>query len=140
MRLPVGAGRRVPRRSTHTGVVHMRRKESGTATNGRRLVVLCAALVAFLSFSVASAFADAGNPILNTIKYTAVDNNDGTVTISVRGQWNWLSHNGDCNDDRAATGVGIMWSDLNGPGTTRGANEVQTVTISGATAGTFKLK
>ena len=102
--------------------------------------MLCATLVAFLSFSVAGAFADAGNPILNTVKYSAVDNNDGTVTISVRGQWNWLSHNNDCNDDRAATGVGIIWNDLNGPGTTRGANEVQTVTISGAAGGTFKLK
>ena len=92
------------------------------------------------SFSVASAFADAGNPILNTIRATAVDNNDGTVTISVRGQWNWLSHDTDCNNDRAATGVGIIWNDLNGPGTTRGTDEVQTVTLTGATGGSFKLK
>ena len=41
-------------------------------------------------FMVSGAFADAGNPILGTIKASAVDNGNGTVTIFVRGQWNWL--------------------------------------------------
>src|SRR5262249_23646922 len=100
---------------------------SGAGGRVRRGAVAGGAGGAFLSFSVASAFADAGNPILNTIRATAVDNNDGTITISVRGQWNWLSHDTDCNTDRAATGVGIIWNDLNGPGTTRGTDEVQTV-------------
>jgi hypothetical protein len=62
--------------------------------------------------------ADAGNPILGTIRGSAVDNGDGTVTISVKGEWNWLSHNSDCNFDRAATGVGIIWNDPTEPGFT----------------------
>src|SRR6266540_717483 len=71
-----------------------------------------------MTFMVAGAFADAGNPILGTIKATAQDNGDGTVTIYVRGQWNWLSHNNDCNIDRNGTGVGIIWNDPTEPGYT----------------------
>ena len=48
-----------------------------TVARRRRVAVLGAALVVFLSFSVAGAFADAGNPVLNTIKSTAVDNHNG---------------------------------------------------------------
>lgn len=87
----------------------------------------------------AGAFADAGNPIKGTINAQATDNGDGTVTISVRGQWNWMSHGSDCNFDRAATGAAIAWSDRNGRN--QGTNEVQRVALSGtgAAAGTFKL-
>lgn len=102
-------------------------------------VGIALALIALIAWQ--GVFADAGNPILNTIKANAVDNGDGTVTIYVRGQWNWLSHSSDCNYDRAAAGVGVIWNDLNGPGTTRGNNETQSVTITGnPTGGTFKLK
>jgi hypothetical protein len=77
----------------------------------RSFTAMILALVAAMSFMVAGAFADAGNPILGTIKASAHDNGDGTVTVYVRGQWNWLSHTSDCNVDRAATGVGIAWGD-----------------------------
>src|SRR5439155_21451799 len=70
------------------------------------LAVACALMI-----TAASAFADAGNPILGTIKASSVDNGDGTVTVYVRGQWNWLSHTTDCNSDRAATGVAVIWND-----------------------------
>ncbi len=89
------------------------------------------------------ALADAGNPILGTIKASATQstfNGKPTVTIYVRGQWNWLSHTSDCNTDRAATGAGIIWNDLNGTGTTKGNNEKQRVALSGTVANaTFKL-
>ena len=83
------------------------------ALNWRRrsLVALALAIVSSLTLIVSGALADAGNPLLGTIKATAVDNHDGTVTVYVRGQWNWLSHNSDCNFDRAAEGVGIIWND-----------------------------
>ena len=58
-----------------------------------------------------SALADAGNPIIGTTKGDLVQNPDGTVTVYVRGQWNWLSHNSDCNFDRAATGLAMIWND-----------------------------
>src|SRR5438093_236984 len=65
-----------------------------------------------------TARADAGNPILTTIHGSLQPNPDGTVTVFVRGQWNWLSHNSDCNFDRAATGVGMIWNDPTEPGFT----------------------
>jgi uncharacterized repeat protein (TIGR01451 family) len=83
----------------------------GFSRRRRNLTVAAAALAGGLIFLVAGALADAGNPILGTIKATAVDNHDGTVTIYVRGQWNWLSHGSDCNSDRNGTGVGVIWSD-----------------------------
>ena len=33
------------------------------------------------------------------------------MTAYVRGQWNWLSHNSDCNIDRAGTGLAMIWND-----------------------------
>src|SRR5438093_7618862 len=65
-----------------------------------------------------TAYADAGNPILGTIHGSIQPNADGTVTVFVRGEWNWLSHNSDCNFDRAATGVGMIWNDPTEPGFT----------------------
>jgi hypothetical protein len=77
--------------------------------------ILCAVGMAVW---VAGALADAGNPVLNTIRADVNDNGDGTVTIYVRGQWNWLSHSKDCNVDRNGTGVGIIWNDRTEPGYT----------------------
>jgi hypothetical protein len=74
---------------------------------------------------VVGAFADAGNPVLDTIRSSVVNNTDGTVTVYVRGQWNWISHGGDCNQtaasgdregDRAGTGLAIVWNDPTEPG------------------------
>src|SRR5437867_1437126 len=84
----------------------------------RALPAFLLALVGALVFIVSGALADAGNPILGSIRATAVANGDGTVTVYVRGQWNWLSHNSDCNFDRAATGVGVVWNDPTEPGFT----------------------
>ena len=65
------------------------------STLAATLAVACALMI-----TAASAFADAGNPILNTMKGTIVPANAGPndpVTVYVRGQWDWLSHGGDCN-------------------------------------------
>ena len=119
----------------------MRRRS--VLTRGRRTTIAVGlALISALAIGVGTALADAGNPINGTINVaSAKDNGDGTITVSVRGQWNWQSHGSDCNFDRAATGAAMAWGDLNGPGTTRGINEVQTFTITGnPTGGTYKLK
>lgn len=74
---------------------------------------LAASLVAValtMSWAVV-VLADAGNPILGTIQATTTFNTGGTVTVSVRGEWNWLSHNTDCNFDRAGAGVAMIWND-----------------------------
>jgi uncharacterized repeat protein (TIGR01451 family) len=73
-------------------------------------------VLSFLVLSPITANADAGNPILGAIRGSIRDNPDGTATVFVRGQWNWLSHNTDCNFDRAGTGVAIAWSDPTEPG------------------------
>jgi uncharacterized repeat protein (TIGR01451 family) len=87
-------------------------------TRRRRLTAILLTFAGAAIFSVANAYADAGNPITGTIRYTAIDNGNGTITIYVRGQWNWLSHNSDCNFDRAGTGVGVIWNDPTEPGYT----------------------
>jgi hypothetical protein len=108
----------------------------GVSRSRRCLVTLLLVFVGALAFSVSGALADAGNPILGTIKATAKDNGDGTVTIYVRGQWNWLSHNSDCNFDRAATGAGIIWNDPTEPGYTVSKNGISAdVGISSLRAG-----
>jgi uncharacterized repeat protein (TIGR01451 family) len=94
------------------------RRFSGLSTPRRSLIALLLALGGAGIFSVSSAFADAGNPITGSIRASAVDNGNGTITVYVRGQYNWLSHNSDCNFDRAATGVGIIWNDSTEPGYT----------------------
>src|SRR6266581_5252623 len=88
-------------------------RTSGVLGTARRLAALAAGLPA-----PGTASADAGNPILATIHGSIQPNADGTVTVFVRGEWNWLSHNSDCNFDRAATGVGMIWNDPAEPGFT----------------------
>jgi hypothetical protein len=105
------------------------------------------ALTGMSACLVPGALADAGNPILGTIHGTIVPDNpnnpSGPVTVYVRGQWNWLSHNSDCNFDRAATGVGITWSDPNGADNTRSISTATrsgtTVTLTTTTAQTFDV-
>src|SRR5436190_2100996 len=88
----------------------------------RRLVALLAGSAMLLTLAVlpapGTARADAGNPILGTIHGSLQPNPDGTVTVFVRGQWNWVSHSSDYNFDRAATGVGMIWNDPTEPGFT----------------------
>jgi hypothetical protein len=113
----------------------------------RGLLSVAALLVALLAFLSAHAFGDAGNPILMTIHGTVVPDNpnnpSGPVTVYVRGQWNWLSHNSDCNFDRAATGVGIVWNDPNGADRTRAIGTATrggtTVTLTTTTQNTFDV-
>src|SRR5690349_4609507 len=69
------------------------------------------ALAAILAFGAPLASADAGNPIVGTTQGELVQNPDGTVTAYIHGQWNWLSHNSDCNTDRAAAGLAMIWND-----------------------------
>jgi hypothetical protein len=105
----------------------------------RSVVSLVAAVtVAGVFVAVAPlANADAGNPILATIKgtitKTPTQQFPNAVTVYVRGQWNWLTHNSDCNFDRAATGVGIIWNDSHEPGYTVSKGTVSAgVGINGA--------
>jgi hypothetical protein len=90
---------------------------TGLSWRGRLAAVLLT-LAGAAIFSVAGALADAGNPITSTIRASAIDNGNGTITVYVRGQYNGLSHNSDCNFDRAATGVGVIWNDPTEPGYT----------------------
>ncbi len=97
-------------------------RTSGVLGTARRLAALAAGSAMLLTLAglpaPGTASADAGNPILGTIHGSLQPNADGTVTVFVRGEWNWLSHNSDCNFDRAATGVGMIWNDPTEPGFT----------------------
>ena len=79
---------------------------------GLRLgVSLLLALGALFALGASAALADAGNPIAGTTQGDLVQNPDGTVTVYVRGEWNWLTHGSDCNTDRAAAGLAMIWND-----------------------------
>src|SRR5437870_5041673 len=109
-------------RASGKGANEMVASTSGFRGTVRRRVALFAGGALLVTSAVwwgpGTARADAGNPILGTIHGSLQPNPDGTVTVFVRGQWNWLSHNSDCNFDRAATGVGMIWNDPTEPGFT----------------------
>ena len=113
----------------------------------RSLPATAVVLVASCALFAPSAFGDAGNPVLGTIHGTIVPDNannpSGPVTVYVRGQWNWISHSSDCNFDRAATGVGIIWNDPSGADRTRSISTATrsgtTVTLTTTTAQTFDV-
>jgi hypothetical protein len=75
-----------------------------------------AMIVSLLVLSPVVANADAGNPILGSIRGSIRDNPNGTATVFVRGQWNWLTHDTNCNFDRAGVGVAVAWNDPTEPG------------------------
>jgi len=76
-----------------------------------RMVVTLTVVGLMGAFGAGTALADAPNPIGGTTHGEIVTNPDGTVTVFVRGEWNWLSHKSDCNEDRAGAGVGLVWND-----------------------------
>ena len=94
------------------------RRARRTAWQHRYFTGVGLVLTVVAAVLVAGAFADSGNPVLNTIKASVVDNGNGTVTISVKGEWNWLTHDGDCNVNRSGTGIGVIWNDPTEPGWT----------------------
>jgi len=95
---------------------------------GRRWAVTALATLAMLvlasgtvgnikRFQPAPVSADASNPVASTIHATITDPNaDGSLTVYIRGQWNWYTHSTDCNFDRAGAGVGLIWNDPSEPG------------------------
>src|SRR5437667_5951377 len=121
----------------------MAARTSGILGTVRRLGALVGGSAMLLTLAglppAETASAAAGNPILGTIHGRLQPNADGTVTVFVRGEWNWLSHNSDCNFDRAATGVGMIWNDPTEPGftVTKGtiAAGVGVMALRGTTAG-----
>jgi uncharacterized repeat protein (TIGR01451 family) len=82
------------------------------------------AVAAACVFWVVAASADAPD-VNNTTNYpsgtqtqlvSAVDNGNGTTTVTVKGGWSWPTHTTDCNTDRAGAGYAIDWSDPNDDG------------------------
>jgi hypothetical protein len=68
---------------------------------------------------LAKVFADSADPVLPISQGTVAHNNDGSNTVTMRGQWQWTTHqNKDCNEDRYAVGYAIDWHDPTQPGNT----------------------
>lgn len=74
----------------------------------RRILVLAAILCLG---AAATAAADAPDPIPSATTGTAVQNGDGSFTLTVSGKWQWTTHHSDCNKDRAGVGYAIDWHD-----------------------------
>lgn len=63
------------------------------------------------------ASADAPDPDLNSApNVTANVLQDGTIRVTVTGQWKWTTHTTNCNNDKRGVGVAIDWNDPNEPG------------------------
>src|ERR1051325_4912015 len=90
------------------------RKEGLLLKSQNKLFLVLASSILALIGLMATAntlFADAGNPILSTIRGDIVSRSDGKVDVYVRGQWWWDSHSSDCNTDRAGSGLALIWND-----------------------------
>jgi hypothetical protein len=89
-----------------------------------RRLSLSAALITALATvlilgSPQSAWANAADP-LPTTRGTTTQNPDGSITVSVQGEWSWPSQTGNASDPCGGTryGVGwaIAWADPSAPG------------------------
>ena len=72
--------------------------------------------------AVATAAADAPDPIVSATSGNVVRNSDGTLTLTVQGQWQWTTHKSNCNQDRSGVGYAIDWNDQSDPGNAVGKN------------------
>ena len=91
----------------------MMRKFRSHAT---RPAAAAAVVAACLVVWAGPAFADSPNPIPSTVHADMTENGNGTVTVSVHGEWNWVSHHSDCNLNRNGAGIAIVWNDPHDPG------------------------
>jgi hypothetical protein len=65
---------------------------------------------------LAKVFADSADPVLPISQGTVTHNNDGSNTVTMRGQWQWTTHASDCNTNRYAVGWAVDWHDPSAPG------------------------
>src|SRR4051812_14049910 len=72
------------------------------------------AVVAALALPAIAA-ADAPDLTPDSTTATSVQNG-GSVTVTVKGSWQWTTHVSDCNANRAGVGIAIDWNDPNQPG------------------------
>jgi hypothetical protein len=68
-------------------------------------------VVALTLLASANVSADTPDPIPAATKVEAVFNSDSSLTVTVRGKWQWTTHHSDCNDDRFAAGWAVDWGD-----------------------------
>lgn len=111
----VGTRSRTALRTRH----HRSRQRNGKRRSARVLAWSSLALLVLVvleAFGPMPAFASAPSPVVGSSQGELVANPNGSVTVYVRGEWNWLSHNRDCNEDRAGAGVGLVWNDPTEPG------------------------
>lgn len=80
----------------------------------RRLLILGATVLgSVLTLGAAPALANAPNPIAGTtVVDSVVHNSDGTITVTVHGQWNWASQLA-CPQNRNGVGYQVDWFDGN---------------------------
>ncbi len=65
--------------------------------------------------AITSQLAAADSAFPTTATGSAVVNEDGSITVTVHGEWQWDRQN-PCSDDRWGTGWAIDWHDANQPG------------------------
>ena len=63
-----------------------------------------------------AALADAPDPVPSATTGAAVQNADGSFTLTVNGQWVWPTHHSDCSTNRAGVGYAMGWTNPSQPG------------------------
>ena len=77
-------------------------------SHATRPAAAAAVVAACLVVWAGPAFADSPNPIPSTVHADMTENGNGTVTVSVHGEWNWVSHHSDCNLNRNGAGIASL--------------------------------
>ena len=91
--------------------VRAKRKQS----LGRAAAALVGILSLLSGLMFAAARADSPDPKL-PFTGSSVVNADGSVTLTVQGDWAWTTHHSDCNSNRYAVGWAVDWNDSSQPG------------------------
>lgn len=102
------------------------------------LFVLVSALLVLSTLApLAKVFADAADPVPASTIAGIVPNPDGSLTVTVQGQWQWTTHTSDCNLDRFGVGAAVDWNDPNQPGNVVDTLNGVTVDVGAAAANAY---
>jgi uncharacterized repeat protein (TIGR01451 family) len=102
------------------------------------LTVIAAVTLGTLALTVATAGADAAD-VASAHAVSVVVNGDGSITVTLAGDWVWTTHDSDCNLDRFAVGWATDWNDANSPGNHLATLGLDSIDVGVATADAFNV-
>jgi uncharacterized repeat protein (TIGR01451 family) len=91
-----------------------------------------------LAVTIASAGADAAD-VASAHAVGVVVNGDGSITVTLAGDWVWTTHDSDCNLDRFGVGWAADWNDPNTPGNHVATLGSDSIDVGVATANAYNV-